>query len=224
MAVLPRRTWDLLRDEAINRLAGAGKGTGFSDRVQEWMCSAYWYICQTYHHNVFNKFDNTLTLATGVNTLAVPADLFIPIWMLIRNPGASTVVHALTRDHIHKVLAETQDANATPTTWARRGDVFMFDRKPDANYEVDLFYYKQPTAPDYDTPTGPEIERVWDEYIIQLTLAMGWPGTWRFDFGQLSFQTLADFLQKQIQPPLLSGISEMPERPLVDQSAGGAQG
>src|SRR6476661_5355659 len=184
MAAITRRTWQAIEAEAIRRLAGQNQ-TGFSLRVDHWLWSAYWLLATTYHHFELDKEDTTtLTIASGANTLALPSDCFMVVALTLR---ASGVQVGEVNDYSFSALRSAYTATSgQPQRRSRFGSNLYFDVKADKTYNVDLYYYKTPAAPDFVSGASfPETSVDVDEHIIEAACRFANPAIGRPDLGDV---------------------------------------
>jgi len=223
MATITRRGWSAIEAEVQRRLAG-NNATGFTTRIDYWVWAAYLQICLTYHHFELDKEDLTLSIALGANTLNLPADCYAVVAMTLRDNGSNIVGEVA--DYEFTALRGQYVASAgQPTRRARWGSKLYFDKKADQLYNVDLYYYRVPTAPDFATTTAPETAADVDEHIIEGACRLGNPAIGRSDLGDVDRQLLADWISQQIRPSLnQDGILEQRERMGTNRTLGGSQG
>ena len=224
MAPIVRRTFEELRDEALDRLGKNNPPVVFSNRVEQVMTSAYYDLSMTFHHyELHATFSDTL--AAAASQIAIPDDLYIIMVIELFDGQDTTKIDTLVHQHLYSLIANRDfKETAQPIEYARSEEFIEFNTAADVGYTARVLYYKQPTAPDFDpAAASSELEWLWDEYIIQRTLALFWPSAFRFDFAQVAQQTMGEFLQRQIQLPLQTGIRDFPQRLLSDEAVGGNQ-
>lgn len=223
MAVMTRRLWSAIQTETIRRLAGINY-TGFDTRVQYWLWSSYLTLCTTYHHFELDKEDTSLTLSSGAYTLALPADCFEVIALTLRDSTGAQAGEVQQYEFGATRGAYTAESGL-PTRRARFAGTLYFDKKADANYSVDLYYYRLPTAPDFASGSAtPETGVDCDEYIIAGACALANPAIGRPDLGTIDRQVLTDWLASQVRPPLIAEGLEDRERAGAGRTLGGKQG
>lgn len=222
MAAITRRSWLAIEAETIRRLAGQNQ-TGFSLRVDYWLWHSLWMLATTYHHFELDKEDTTLSLAAGANTLALPADCFMLVAMTLRVSGAQ--VGEVTDYSFSALRSAYTAATGQPSRRSRFGSNLFFDVKADRLYNVDLYYYKTPAAPDFASGASfPELGIDCDEHIIEGACRFANPAIGRPDLGDVDRQLLAEWLAQQVRPALVAEPLEARERTETGRTLGGMQG
>jgi hypothetical protein len=223
MASITRHTWATMKAELVRRLGGRTESS-FSARVEYWLDAALLDIGLTYHHFELDKTDTSITLNAGSSTITLPTDCYVLIGVGLRNPGLTTFKKWVTLQNLRYVQANFSETSAVPSEYARFGTSLQFNCNSDQNYPLLLRYYRLPTAPDFASGS-PELSRFWDEHLIEAALAKAQGALWRPDLSAATATTLQEFLDKQIQPPLL--VDLLPDRSTVttaNRTHGGAQG
>lgn len=224
MAVIARRTFVGIRDEAIKRCGNIG-ASGFSSRVEYFVTAAYDEICSTYHHFELDKIDPNIVLSTSANSITLPSDCFVVVNLVLRNAAGTAIVGEVGLYDGRRVFAGYAAEIGQPTRYARFGTKLYFDKKPDVAYTSDLYYYKSPIAPDFGgAPTSPETARDVDEHIIEGAVALTSSAIKDVDFGGVNRQLLADWLASQVRNPTQVPLSDGRERRATQSTIGGAQG
>lgn len=224
MAVLARRNWKQLREETLLRL-GNPSATGMSARVEYWLKAAYDELWSVYHHFEFDKIDTSLSLSTSTNELALPSDCFIAMQLILKSADGATFHGERINEDLRMVAAAYAGATGTPTMCARFGSKLYFDKKPSEAFDVELYYYRTGTSPDYSTPTSPETATDCDEHIIQWALRLAMPGLGRPDLGEVQRQLMTEWLAQQVRPATgESPLAARAERERVTTVHGGMQG
>lgn len=222
MAAITRRTWQAIEAETVRRLAGINY-TGFSLRVDYWLWHAYWLLATTYHHFELDKEDTTLSIAAGANTLALPSDCFMLAAMTLRASGLQ--VGEVTDYSFSALRSAYTAATGQPARRARFGSNLYFDVKADKLYNVDLYYYKAPAAPDFASGASfPETSVDVDEHIIEAACRFANPAIGRPDLGDVDRQLLTEWLTQQVRPALVAEPLEARERTETGRTLGGMQG
>lgn len=224
MALITRRTFDELRDDVIARVGNTGASSAFQSRVEHLVTAAYYFLSLSYFHHELEVFNQALTLSVSSNekSLSTPGDVYEVMGVTLRSPGggfAGTTV----RRHIRHILSSYENDSGLPTAYAHRGNDLVFDLQPDVAYEVDLLYYKRPTAPDFaGGAASSELHWLHDEHIIQLALSYGWAMTWRFDLATIQKQALDQALGLTSHRPRAEvPVVDRPESNRMTQVAGG---
>jgi hypothetical protein len=226
MAVLDRRTWEELKAEHIARM-GRVSDTNYAlpaGRAERFLETAYEEICHTWHHYELDGTDSDKAFVKTVNSLdisSLTAYIVVAVARLDRN---NKFEQSLEYQEAKFSFQSYVPSTGTVTKYTRFGDLLYFDRLPNTTNKLEIRYYKEPTAPDYDAGS-PEIGRVWDEAILNLSLAQAHTALWRYDIGQsheARYEKLANALP---QPRLLDVFQhQIPERPTRTRPHGGAQG
>ena len=225
MALIVRRTWAQLRDEVIRRAGGIDAST-WSGRVEYALWATHIDLCTSYHMFELDKIDTTLTLSTSVPSLALPTDCYIVVGVRLRDAATgNTVLNQLSYQAARILLMEYRNTPAArPKKYTRFLSTLYFDSLPDAAYHVDLYYYKNPTAPDFSS-TSPETHPELDEHLIQGTLSTLFPSLGRPDLSTSHLQNLQTWLSLNTRPAM---VAESPagktERFETVTSHGGQQG
>jgi len=223
MAVITRRLWSAIQTETIRRLAGINYA-GFDTRVQYWLWASYLTLATTYHHFEFDKEDTSLTLSSGAYTLALPSDCFEVVAVTLRDSTGAQVGEAQQYSFSAMRSAYTAESGL-PSRRARFGSTLYFDKKADANYNLDLYYYRLPTAPDFVSVSAtPETGVDCDEYIIDGACALANPAIGRPDLGTVDREVLTTWLAMQVRTPMNTEGLEERERSETGRTLGGRQG
>lgn len=233
MAPITRRDWPEMRDEVRRRLGiTTVGGSNLDARIEQTMTSAYYDLALTFHHYELHElvFD---TLDATFNTTPLPEDVYLVISVgLLAQGGDQTWINVTHSDL--RTVSPVDNSNPEPrqpTEYARTFDtnvvtpehILWFDTPSDQDYNVQIRYYRRPRAPDFASSDNSELDWLWDEFILQRTLALMFPQTWRFDMAQVPMATLMEWYQRQVQAPLKTGIRDYPERNLADAALGGEQ-
>ena len=224
MATLVRRTWANIRDEVIAS-AGGQDYTGFSARVEQIVYSTYLELSLAWHHYEMETV-STPTVATSDTTIPVPTDCFI--LMGVYRPSSNTNLgNMLDLKRTHFLTARFNGTAAQPTEYCRFGTTIVLNCPTSATYAGTwgLRYYKIPAAPDYTVSASPATAWLWDEAIIESSLAKLMGRVWRPDLGAMGLQSMQSWLSQQIQPDLQTQvIAELPDLPTASRPVGGSQG
>lgn len=225
MAALTRRTWQEILDEVADRL-GHDQDTSIdstSGRAAHWIDYAYRIICLLWHHYELDDVDTSVTLSSGTRSASLPADTHIVMGVGLATSGGSQekrLVHKSAKFLLQHYTAES----AKPDYYTRFGDTLYFDTEADQSYDLSIYRYKEPGAPDYASGS-PAIDRLFDYAIIEGAVYLGQRALWRPDLSGSTEQSLMSFLQKVVNPPLAAGpMVDTDERRTTDRSHGGAQG
>lgn len=222
---MARPTFEKLRDETMQRMGKLDPSTELVARFEQVMTSAYYTLALTYHHYELHT-PVVENLAEGVGQLLLNADAYVVMTVSISPQSAPTAFRPVTHEHLYSIFPVTE--KGTIKSYARTRDasdkdILIFDKAADAASNVFFYIYRRPTEPIYTGAAVSVLDDLWDEYIIQKTLQLFWPAGFRFDFAGVAQQTLAEFLQLQIQPPLVQPVRDVPERTLTSEAVGGQQ-
>lgn len=181
MATITRRDWQSISTEVVAR-AGGINYSGFAARAEQAIHAAYLDIACLYAHYPLMQYE-TFSQPTTQNYHTIPTEAWAILGVAESNAtsdapatplkrldfsgylGSGTLSYTTTeRPEAYFVRASYTD----PTQY--RHLVFAVAQLDQArNYY--LFYQRLPTAPDFDsTTTYPEIDKVWDEHLIELSL------------------------------------------------------
>jgi hypothetical protein len=221
-----RRTWAAIKAETIRRLRGID-APGFDTRVEQWLYQALLDLSTTLHHFELDSAA-TLTLSTAANSVALPVGTFIVISApQLLEPGTGAVDINLVFQDFRTLEASYTTAAGQPRRWSRFGGALYVDLLPQVAYQVNLFYYAYPPAPDF-TPGSAAVSPLGidtDEYVMQRALALAWPQIDRPDLGKVAEEAATTWAQSQVRPLLRDKyLTEMKEQLTAGSSLGGAQG
>ncbi len=222
---MARPTFENLRDETMERMGKLDPSTALQGRFEQVMTSAYYTLALTYHHYELHTVLLTV-LTSGSPELVIPDEAYVVQSVGLAKEQTMDPFFGITHEHLYAVVPinETGDPSSyTRTSNAAGDDVLLFSKIPERDIPVELRFYRRPAEPDYTAAATSELDDLWDEYIIQKTLQLFWPAGFRFDFAGVAQQTLAEFLQLQIQPPLVQPVRDVPERTLTSEAVGGQQ-
>ncbi len=220
-----------LRDEALRRM---GKlNNQLNSRMEQVMTSAYYTLALTYHHyELHTRFQITLT--ENEKQIDIPEDAYIvmtvgkdPVPVEGEPPPSLNIKEQLTHDHLYVIFPTAMGGE--PNRYARTRnndgdqDVLIFDKFADRDVPLVILYYRRPVEPVFSGGATSDLDPLWDEFIIQYALQLFWPANFRFDFASVAQATLSEFLARQIQPPLVAPIRDVPERQLSSEAVGGQQ-
>ena len=206
---------------------GKSGDTVYTARSKEILAAAYFDICTTFHHFELDKKDTTKTCSTSANTIDISSLSIHGIFEFTLNEisGGAFRRH-VEFEEAHFQLAKYRNTAEEPKTYTRYGDEIWFAVLPNAAYKTTIYYYSDPTAPDYGgSPTTPETAREWDDRILELALALGHAAIWSHE--QAGFwQERFDRSVAKMTNPLLREIPMhgRPERPTRTEPHGGDQG
>lgn len=223
MAALARRTWAQLLTELEARVAR--NTTAFIARAKYVMASVFYDLALTYHHPELDTFDQTLVCSISNPYVTLPTTVYIPISVIIRNPTTNAIVASLQPSATTFSFSAYTAAAGQPTKYTRFGTRLWFDKLPDLAYKIDLLYYTIPAAPDFDGTDSPMTGQLWDEHILDGSVARCQEILWRPELAAPNAQHLQGFLARTVQRPLIE--LPLPEVPIVGnlgRQIGGPQG
>jgi hypothetical protein len=222
VAAITRRTWANLRDEALRRI-GRQTSSDASGRVEYWIDAVYRDLCLTYHHYELDAIAVDQAIAAAATSLALPADCYVVVAVKLKS-DAGVELGRLTKDRAGYLLGGVAEAAAEPESYSRWASTIYFQAPANAAYKADIFYYRQPTAPDFSSGS-PEWDRLWDEYLVAGAVDAALRGYWAPDLAVTHGETLKEFLGRVVNPTLVSGIlADDQDSPTIDRPHGGAQG
>lgn len=222
MAALTRRTWATIKTE-VTLLAGRETDTASAARVEFWVDAVYRKLCLTYHHFELDTLAADQALAAGATSVNLPADCYAVMAVLLKT-NAGVEVRRLTRERAGYLLGRRAGTAEEPKEYARFGSKLYLPAPADAAYKLDIYYYAEPTTPDFSSGS-PAWNRMWDEHLVAGAAEWAMKGYWAPDVGVPHAETLRDFLQRVVNPPLASGVlADDQDHPTIDRPHGGAQG
>lgn len=228
MADQTRQSWSDILSEFIHR-AGMNDETAsdFPDRARTFLTSAYLDVCLLWHHFELDTVDDTRDFVVGDLGITLPNNLYSLFAVDIFTPDPERCfIHTLEFEEAHVLITGKESKSGQPTKYTRFENKILVERCPDLAYGTEIYYYRMPDPPDFDsTITFPETHWLWDNHIIEAALAISHGAVWRPDLGQMNLQSLAGFASSSAQPPLSSKpLHPQPERPTRTTPHGGAQG
>lgn len=222
MTVLSRRTWSDLKTEHISRL-GRTSDTNYAPRAERFIESAYYELALTYHHFELEDENTSVSTSTSAAYVSLPTDTYIVFGVWTQDPGTSDDRKPLAYRNLKQILhAGDPERSAEPKAYSRSGQRLYFDTMPDQVYPLKIFRYIRPTAPDFSSGS-PTLDRLWDEVILDLSVARGLSASWEPEAAALAQQRVMEFIERSAQPLLK-------QHPIHDLAAshgvphGGAQG
>jgi hypothetical protein len=221
VAALTRRSFSDLRDEVLKRSGRPGDSAA-SSRVEYWVDAVYRDLCLTYHHFELDTIAADQALAAAASSVSLPADLYALIGVALKT-SAGVEIHRLTPERASYLLGRRETTADEPKEYARFGSKLYFPAPADAAYLLDIYYYKEPVAPDFSSG-APAWNRMWDEFLVAGATDFTLRGFWS-ENAIPHAETLKSFLSRVVNPPLASGVLRDDEnRPTIDRPHGGAQG
>lgn len=231
MAPIARRTFDLLKDEHVLRVGRSGDTTytAAAGRAEQFVTAAYLDICRLWHHSELDATATSITLSTSAPSVSLSTitDLDIVVGFVIRAVVGGAAIKGLrkTNDLAGLFAKQRETQPAQPKEYGRFGVSLYFDTKPDAAYPTTLYYYKTATAPDFGTGGGAvasALRRVWDEHILQYSVALSQGALWVPQHIPAGYQFFQEWLRGAGETPLATGL--FAERPRDPAPLGGAVG
>lgn len=226
MAVLDRRTWDELKTEHIQRM-GRVNDTNYAlaaGRAERFLESAFEEVCHTWHFYELDATDSDIPLVKTVNSIDISSLGAYIVVAVARLDSNNKFEQALEYQEARFSFQAYMPTKGTVSKYTRFGDLLYFDRLPNTANKLEIRYYKEPTAPDF-SDGSPEIGRVWDEAILNLSLAQAHTALWRYDIGQ-AHEARYEKLANSLPQPRLAQVFQyqIPEKPTRTLPHGGAQG
>lgn len=221
MADLVRRTWAQMRDEGLKRVGRQGDSATES-RMEHALAAAYFDL-SLYHHYELDQRE-AIDIAFPNLKISLPADCYIVMFAnLLDNAGAFIKGLILNRSNFQ--FATRRNAAGQPETYTRFGNELFVERPVDADYKIDLFYYRHAPAPDFAGSVNSPLSWLWDEHLIEAAVAKFHGAFWRWDLSGANLQLLERFISTQPQPPVAARpLFDHPEQRTTGRPHGGAQG
>ena len=182
MATIARRSWSVLSTEIVKR-AGGVNYSDFAARVQESVYAAYLDIACLYAHYPLMQYE-LFAQGTSVNYHDIPSEAWAILGVSEQNATADAPAKPLKRLSISEFMGSgtsAYTATARPDCYFVRASYtaptqyrhLVFNvAQLDQTRSYYLYYQRLPTAPDFtSTTTYPEVDRVWDEHLIELALS-----------------------------------------------------
>lgn len=222
MAQIARRTFAQMLTEVTN-FAGGHDYSGFSTRAQHAIWAAYLDLSLTYHHFELEA-NTTLTLPATTKQVDLPADCYAVIAVVATIGGTDILINPRRTQFALADRWATSGETKLPSEWARYGRTLFFNGPSSGSTELRIYYYRVPTAPDFDGSAYPETNVLWDDHIIEASVAKLQRRIWRPDLAQANLEFLKQWLGEQIQPTLQQPIVTLPDMTTASRPLGGAQG
>lgn len=203
MAPIARRTWAQIKTEAILR-AGREDDANFAPRMEQFIAAAYLDLCHIIHHPELDKEDTSLTLTTSTHSFALPSTCYVLVGIWLRDPAGGAFLKAPVYRSPDLTYQEYIDEQRRPDNFSQFGRKVIFPSKPDLAYPTTLFFYADPTAPDFGSGS-PEINRVWDEHIIEGAVARALHAAWTPQEAAIEGELLESWLSRQPQMAVRTG-------------------
>ena len=218
---MARRTWTELRTEHIAR-AGRTGDTAYSARAEDFLEASYFEICHLYYQHALFTEHTSIVLVVAQPWVALPAGVDIVIGFELRHPDTNAFLAQLRGPLENNALfgSRLELAQAIPTRFSRGNAKLYFDRLPDVLYKSVLYYYALPTAPVFNGIATPEIGQVWEEKILEWSVARAQNALWVPEISVGNQQLVGEFIQQMPEPS--NSQKPIPERDR--QPLGGAVG
>lgn len=229
MAAIARRIFEGLRDEHMRRVGRPGD-TAYTSRAEHFVAGAYFDLAHHFHHHELDERSTSITLSTSNPYVALPSDCDVVIAFTLVDPSTHDHIQSFVPVRTSSVVAEYNPTPGAPRQVARHGLRLYFDRLPVSAYESVLYYYKIPTTPDFATgtvasPRVGDLKWLWDEHIIELSVARAKGAHWLPELAATDQQTMKEFLSQA--PEMLLAQALLIEQPMKrgdEQPTGGALG
>lgn len=200
MADLARRDWTALLAEHKHQ---ARRGTtNYDARAKEFICAAFLDIASLFYHPELTTVGSDLTLNAGVQTLAVPTDLLIPVALQLHNSVSPGVPIGELRSVSPQTLLGLQPPTRRPNQWCWFAGNFYFNSLADVAYKVRPFYQKRPVGPDFTAGKFSALAREWDERILELSVVYAVTGNGAAMNGAPFMDLFRTWTGAATQPPL----------------------
>jgi|SRR5262245_40274142 len=208
---MARRTWTALRVEHLAR-AGRTGDSNYTARAEALLEASYFDLCHLYFQHALFTEHTAIVLTQGQAWVTLPAGVDIVIGFEIRDASTSSFLRQLKGPlEANAVFTQRLElAQAMPERFARGNTKLYFDRLSDAAYKSVLFYYALPTAPVFDGVATPQIAQVWDERILEWSVARAQNALWVPELSVGNQQLVGEFIQQM--PEVSLSQRPIPER------------
>lgn len=221
MAAITRRTFANLRDEALKRV-GRSDSTA-SSRMEHWITAAYFRLALTFHHYELDGSVAGQAVASGATSTPLPVDTYVVVAVRLLDNAGNYLQRLVAERHSH-LFGRAGAATDRPDRYTRWASTLLFEGPTDADYEVDIDYYKVPATPDFASGS-PVTHWLWDEAILELAASMALGSYWAQEQVPPHASSLKSFLESVAQPPLKTGVlQDVQGVSTTDRPHGGAQG
>lgn len=213
MAVETRLTYDLILTEHLKR-SRQETDTGYEARAKQFIVQAVFDLARLVKHRDLDSISTAITFTATDLSYTLPTDCQEVVALKIVDPDEATDYKILVPSGFSSVFqSQQQKRTGLPqamAVWARK---LHFDRLAEKLYTTTLYYYSDPTAPDFQTasPVTPPFDRVWDAHILEYSLALSGLASGSQEVSQSALQSLQPFL------------SGMPDQKLVELELSGPQ-
>jgi hypothetical protein len=157
--------------------------------------AAYLDLCHAVHHYELDEIDSTIVLDITENWIDLPVDCHIAVLLTIGDASTGAFIAALLPDRFQQVYYKQETVAGAPAIRGRFGSQLFFDRIPDAAYKSILYYYKNPTAPDFATGNS-ALDRAWDEHIVEGAVAKATGAIWDLEKSTHQGEALSEWVQR----------------------------
>lgn len=201
---MANRNFDTIRDEVMTRLGRSGV-TAMESRVEEWVTACWLEICQLYyHHELAVEPAATETLSADSDNFSLPNDTYLVFGVALKD--GSTLKGRLGWMRPMNLFGRRTTTAGLPQHYTRYNSKVYVERPADQEYTAEIYYYRQATDPDYDTPNATDVDPLFDEVLVEWATARGQGALWRPDLAQYGYQTLQQFWSRVANPPLAAGV------------------
>lgn len=229
MAAITRRIFEGLRDEHM-RAVGRPGDANYTSRAEYLVTASYYDLAYLFHHHELDEINSSTFLSTTDPYIALPANCAVVIALTLRDASTGAHIKSFVPVRSQSVFAEYNPTTGEPRQMARHGARLYFDRLPDAAYQSTLYYYKIPDAPDFaagavSSPRISALKWLWDEHIIESSIARAKGRHWLPELATADQQTMKEFLQQAPEMLLAQALLlEQPTRRGDEQPTGGPLG
>lgn len=211
---MANRTFVQIRDEVMTRLGRSGV-SAFEPRAEALVKACWLEICQTwYHHELAVEPAATETLAQDADNFALPSDTYLVFGVALKS--GSTLKGRLGWMRPMNLFGSRLGSSGLPEHYTRYQNKIYVERPADAAYTAEIYYYRQATEPDFNTPNSPDIDPLFDEVLVEWATAKGQGALWRPDLAGQGRQSLAEFWSRVAHPPLAAGLQRDRDEADVD--------
>ena len=211
----------------VTRALGNPTDTNAAARIQQWIKQKYYEYALTFHQPELDVEYTDLTLSQGEMSVELPEDVYVVFGTGLLDPGTTDFRRWLTSHDARSIQSVFNPIEAEPTGVARFGNTLRFNSASDDDYPLLIWYYRWPEEPDFtdDEDHASELGELWDDILIQGSVARGHTRFWRPDLAAAFEQQVMTLLSLVSQPPLTAvELPDRPARPLKNETFMGTQG
>lgn len=185
-----------IRTEHIKR-ARQENDQDYPDRAEEFITQAVNDLARGFrHYDLEEQLPTAFAFVAGTTIYAIPAETQTLVSIEIRQDSDNAFAGTLEYTSNFQAFNRSRTHTARrPSAYSRFGRNIRLDHPPDQAYTGALFHYKYPAAPDFATPTTPELEEVWHPHIIEYSLMIAGNAVGESVVTQQAAQQFQTFLQ-----------------------------